>query len=84
MGFTFCVYKRTGEVHILGDDGQALCKLIDPSACGELKLQYPMEELTKPLTALLECEAVAVAHALQVLRGVNICANCVRKLFKDE
>jgi len=86
MKFSFCVYLKTGEVHILDEGGQPLCKIIDPSFCRELTLKYPAEkdELTKPLKELSECEAVAVAHALQVIRSVNICANCVRKLYRDE
>ena len=92
MGYTFCVYENTGEVHIVDDRGNALCRLIKVNSnCKEIgiwKIKYfdkqgtPWLDIIKKLVNLSECEALAVAHSLQVL-GINICGDCVKSLYKN-
>jgi len=83
MDYTFCIYKETGEVHILDFIGKALCGKIEEGNCEEIGI-YINETKFKPFKNLSECEAIAVAHSLQVLSDINICANCVRTLYRNK
>ena len=94
MDYTFCVYEKTGEVHIVDDWGDVLCGLIkvSNSNCKEMgiwkikgidKRGILWLDIIKKLANLSEYEALAVAHSLQVL-GVNICGDCVKSLYKNK
>jgi len=85
MSYTFCVYNETGEVHILDSIGTALCGKIKINKynCEEIGI-YINKTKFKPFKNLSEDEAIAVAHSLQVLSGINICANCVRTLYRNK
>ena len=91
MGYTFCVYE-TGVVHIL-DDGWALCGKIDEESCKKMGIwkitstdaegKRRLKKI-KLLENLSKSEAIAVAHSLQVLSGINICGSCVASLYRNE
>ena len=90
MSYTFCFYKNTGEVHIVDDCGDALCGLIEVnnSNCKAMGIWIDTDKpdiviTIKLLEKLSECEALAVAHSLQVL-GINICGQCVASLYRNE
>lgn len=92
MGYTFCFYENTEVIHIFREiQNNLLLKLVRFTLCGRSLNKENCKKLGiyvdgspyKPFKNLSEDEARSLAQSLQAL-GVNICADCVRELYKND
>jgi hypothetical protein len=84
MGLEFRMCS-TGTIHIFDEFGQSLCGNYRKGKCNPISIEEIMGynfKRIKLLSDLSPSQALAVAEALQALK-INICANCVRELYKN-